>query len=168
MESGINEKVNPRITKVNIGIRNPGKLTIYPLSLHDQIEMDDIIRGAIEKIASTTLSEVAFISAILQLIKDNIQTILKLATGKLDEEVLTVMKEIDNVQFIDIVNVIYEKNYKEAGKNVERLFGGTVEKMKKWLNLERQSPLSAKDIPDTDLSTSIKEALGKVESQENK
>lgn len=118
-----NEQVmlNPQIAEVEIGIRNLRKIKVYPLSMADQIKLTDTITKAIaDQLASATGSDIAVISFVTNLIKDNIGTILGMAT---DEDGDQLLGELTNLQMASIAETIYEVNYGIVAKNFKSLFG---------------------------------------------
>jgi hypothetical protein len=116
-------KLNPQIASLEIGIRNLRTIKIYPLSFGDQLEMTDLITETIQKFIEARgdkLREdnVEFVQFIIDLLRKNLSKIIKLIS---DEE-NTLLKEITNVQVVDMVNKIYEMNYEESIKNAQSLF----------------------------------------------
>lgn len=116
-------KLNPQIASLEIGIRNLRTIKIYPLSFGDQLEMTDLITETIQKFIEARgdkLQEdnVEFVQFIIDLLRKNLSTIIKLISDEED----TLLKEITNVQVVDMVNIIYEMNYEESIKNVQSLF----------------------------------------------
>lgn len=154
------EQLNPRITDVVIGIRDMRTIKIYPLSFHDQMETTDIITtGLVEffekgdevkqaEILETSedQQDINFVTFIIELIKDNIGRILGLATG---EDGSKLLKEMDNVQVTEVVEIIFEKNFGDSGKNVASL----IEKVQSLFLSMRSSQPSLNDIVDTDSRT---------------
>jgi hypothetical protein len=132
------QKLNPQIAEIDIGSRNLRKLTIYPLSLKDQIEFTDLIGQAIllfmDKEAERT--DIEFITLIIQFIKQNISKLISLATGEDGEKLL---EEITNDQVAQIADIIYVVNYEGSIKNFQGLF----EKIKVLFPSKRQSLMSA-------------------------
>ena len=81
------QKLNPQIAEVEVGIRNLRKINVYPLSMADQIKLTDTITKAIaEQLASASGSDIAVISFITNLIKGNIGTILTMTTDEDGEQ----------------------------------------------------------------------------------
>lgn len=116
-------KLNPQIANLEIGIRNLRTIKIYPLSFGDQLEMTDLITETIQKFIEARgdkLREdnVEFVQFIIDLLRKNLSKIIKLISDEED----TLLKEITNVQVVDMVNKIYEMNYEESVKNAQSLF----------------------------------------------
>ena len=116
-------KLNPQIASLEIGIRNLRTIKIYPLSFGDQLEMTDLITETIQKFIEARgdkLQEdnVEFVQFIIDLLRKNLSKIIKLISDEED----TLLKEITNVQVVDMVNIIYEMNYEESIKNAQSLF----------------------------------------------
>lgn len=116
-------KLNPQIASLEIGIRNLRTIKIYPLSFGDQLEMTDLITETIQKFIEARgdkLQEdnVEFVQFIIDLLRKNLSKIIRLISDEED----TLLKEITNVQVVDMVNIIYEMNYEESIKNAQSLF----------------------------------------------
>lgn len=125
-----NETLNPQIAEIDIGTRNLRKIKIYPLSMAHQLELNELITTAISeflKIDSAIAeddSTLAFITVIMDLIKQNLPKIVKYVT----EEEGEVMDEISNTQAVELIEIVYEQNYKELAKKVKELLPTTTEK----------------------------------------
>ncbi len=117
-------KINPQITDVKIGVRDLRKIKIYPLAFGDQLELSDLIKEVLEAFFKTeegseeSLS--IFIGFAFNLVKVNITKVLELIA--LDEDPKALLKELTNVQVDEIIHVVYEKNF-EILKNLKSLFG---------------------------------------------
>ena len=147
------QKLNPQIVDVEIGIRKLRKITVYPLSMADQLSLTDIIVNA----AMTAMNEgndMAIPAFILKLLQENVGKILKMATDE-DE---TVLKDISNMQAVEIAEIMFDVNYGAVAKNFKSLS----EKMQGIFQPERPLPPSVKDT-DTGLKTSIESPTGKAE-----
>lgn len=149
-------KLNPRITTIEVGIENLREVTIYPLSLADQGKMaktlssvfqsvmeslshlseepgeEDGSAGTIEKVAAQ-LSNIDIIEAIVTIIQDNLESILRLVVAA--DEVIS-MEEVDSDQFYDLVETIYKVNFEQAPKNFVALWKGA----KGLVSTETKSP----------------------------
>jgi len=153
------ERINPRIKSVDIGILNLRKIKVYPLSMHDQLGLTRTINKALETFFQLDDKEgdagkIVFAGFMIKLIQDNIKLILKLICP--DEDVVQLQKEMDNNQLSEIVKIVYLDNYEQPVKNVTSLFP----KEQIQSLLKRQSQQSVSDM-DTNLTTSIEEALEK-------
>lgn len=145
-------KLNPQIKKVFIGKRELKEITIYPLSLSDQLNIADMLAEIVTNFVSKresieTISNTEFMGIIMQTVKDNIKSLLSLLSDELPSDPLS---EITNVQLSQIVRIVYESNYEDALKNVEDLFEKL---MKKKLNLKRSLQQSANTTHNTDSKT---------------
>jgi len=145
-----NIELNPQISEVKIGKRTLRKITIYPLSLGDEIKLTGIITKAVSN-APVDGDDLAFVAFIVTLIEENLGTILQLVTDEEDADAL--MSDITNLQGGEIAEIIYDVNYDAVAKNLKGLFS----KIKNVFRLERPLLTSVSDTPDTDSNTSIKE-----------
>ena len=147
--------INPQITTVEIGIKSLREVTIYPLSLADQAKLARTLskvfqsvmvalsnlkeepEGAVDsgepagtiEVITAQLSNVDIAEAIVDIIQENFESILKLIVD--DNEKIS-MEEITNEQFYSLVELVYEVNYESTSKNfmalVKRAKGAVQEK----------------------------------------
>ena len=145
------EKINPQITDVKIGVRTLRKLKIYPLAMADEFGFTDIINeGISEFFQSGDVSDRALVAFVIQFIKTNLKKLLGFLCDREDLG-LNVLEELTNTQAAEIAEIIYQVNFVEALKKAPSL----AEKMGELLSASaRPSPLSALGMEDTDLSIS--------------
>jgi hypothetical protein len=160
----VTDKLNPKIRKMPVGIKTIREVTVYPLSVGAQLEMTDLIGEAIAS-ASALDSEdakkdAAWIGLILGTIKQNAAEMLSKATcGEEDGKAL--LNDIDNDQFIDIVEHLFEANYSGGLKKIPVM-------MEKWKPLflkttsSDPSPTSSEGTPSTASKTSTGKTSGKA------
>ena len=152
------KRINPQITKVEIGIREMRDIDIYPLSMSDQLKLTDVLSTAIGAFAvKEDGDDIALVSFIVKLINENLGRILGMVA---DEDGEKLLEEISNIQAASIAEIIYETNYGVVAKNLKSLFG----KMSMFFPSERPLPQSVSPIPDTDSNTSTESPIGTEES----
>ena len=139
------QKLNPQITDVEIGIRNLRNITIYPLSMGDQLKLTDLIIKAITDQVGDGAGADLSVAFIVKVIHENIGKILTMVS----DEKETVLYELSNLQAIAIADIIFDVNYGSVAKNFKSLS----EKLMGLFQLERPLPLSVSDT-DTDSTTS--------------
>ena len=139
------EKLNPQITDVEIGIRNLRRITIYPLSMGDQLKLTDLIIKAITDQVGDGASADLSVAFIVKVIHENIGKILTMVS----DEKETVLDELSNSQAIEIAEILFDVNYGSVSKNFKSLS----EKLMGLFQPERPLPLSVNDT-DTGLTTS--------------
>jgi len=158
------QKLNPQTKSVEIGVREIREVMIYPLSFASQLEMTDLVTKAVQDFFARRedlekAQNIEVVSFAVDIIRDNIEKILLLVTDESD-----LLKDVTNVQLVDIVTVIYEMNYETVSKNAVSLF----EKIASLLPSKRPSLKSVKDIPSTGSKISTKKRSKKVASQSDK
>ncbi len=141
---GKKERINPQITSFDIGIRNLRTIKIYPASFGDQLEMTDIITETVQEFFKSRESveqktDIALVKFLVDLIRDNLIKIIKLISDENEE----MLKEISNVQAVELATLVYETNYGESAKNVQSLF----KKIQPLFPSKRPLQQSAKNIP---------------------
>lgn len=144
------QKLNPQQTEVEIGVREPKSLTIWPLSMADQLELSQTLEGAVSHIIMESQDDLTFVLAIKKVIEDNlVQLLMKITdyTTKVKAEKL--LKDITNDQFVAICRKVYEMNFESISKNVMSLLEGMDLSL-----MRRPSPTSLSDTLDTDLNSS--------------
>jgi len=140
------EQLNPRVTDIEIGIRNIRTIRIYPLSIYDQRQLVERLQNAItEFFGSNPESDAAFVAFIIDLIGKNVEEILGIVSDMKKKDLANAMLEIDNVQLAMIARTIYEKNFEEASKNL----GGLRDVLAKLFN----SSIPQRPLPPLQRST---------------
>ncbi len=149
------KKINPKCRKIEIGVRTLKDITIWPLSMADELSFsskivglvdgyDEVIRAAIPKkedIPSTDdfpeeqpNVEALVATFVITAIKENLIELLEYVC----EEKVT-LSDIDNEQFVEICDVIFEMNFEGAvGKGMRLL-----EKVKNLFPQKTQSENSS-------------------------
>lgn len=141
----------PRTEEWEIGIRKFRKIDIYPLSMHDQMEMTDIIQVVIETIFLNEDSDnQTLIKAVVDTVKKKVIDILSLIASCTKPEARALLKEISNDQFDDLLTLLYKMNYEKISKNLQSLF----EAMSPLFLSRRPLPESSSDTPSTDSTIS--------------
>ena len=130
------KKLNPQITDVEIGIRNLRKITVYPLSMSDQLKLTDLIAKSVtEQLAKADGGELSLVSFIIKMLQENIGKIITMVT----DEDAKVLEEISNSQAVEIADVLFDVNYGTVAKNFKSLS----EKLTGLFQPERPLPPSA-------------------------
>lgn len=170
-------KVNPKCRKIEIGVRSLREITIWPLSLADEIKFTEKILSIMdgyesilhpplpnipkdatpedleELFADPEQKELIVATYIVTAIKDNLLELLAYVT---EEEVT--LNDMDNEQFMEICDEIYEMNFAGAvGKGMRLLT-----KIKSLFNQKTLSENSSSQ-PVTDMNTSTNSVTEKVE-----
>lgn len=113
--------MNPDITTAQVGIRKLREVTIYPLSVASQLQATEIIAKIMNTIAGfEDLEDHEVVESFLTILKESMTDILKLV---LDEKECIDFAELTNPQLENIVNILFDKNYKDIVKNSRDLIG---------------------------------------------
>ena len=113
--------MNPDITTVEVGIRKLREVTIYPLSVGSQLNATEIIAKVVNTVAAFEgLEDTEVVETFVELLRSSLSEILKLV---LDESETIDFNELTNPQLENIVNVLFDKNYKDVVKNSKDLIG---------------------------------------------
>lgn len=122
--------LNPQIQTLDIGKKELRKITVYPLSLKDQLSLPETISESFikllgnyddlvtkgkdqlsEKEEQTTAKDLAIINDMTDIVAENLDAILALVT---DEEKPVSSSEITNLQLSELVEIIFSVNYESA------------------------------------------------------
>jgi len=183
MPESKNQNVNPRITDVYVGIRDLRKIIIYPLSIGQQLRMRDTVSKLFEGMVSMKddVNSATLAQYVLGFIEENIRPLLLFIISEKDlsiagyENVDALLDDIDNVQLVEIVKVVYETNFKELAKNVKSLFEDKMDEVPNsplmdqvnkeiaGLQSKRPQPQSVDTSQDTDSTIS---SIGDTEKEE--
>ena len=148
MSENEQQKLNPQVMDVEIGIRELRSIKIYPLSMKDQLDLTDLISTALSaRFASDEgWQDLEIVAFIVSLLKENLNKILTMVS---DEDGDKLLSDISNLQAAAIAEAVYETNYGIVAKNFKSLFG----KLSTLFPSGRPLPQSANDT-DTDSTTS--------------
>ena len=137
------EKLNPQVMELEIGVRNLRNITIYPLSMADQLKTTDLITQALQGFVDKgDMKDEVFVGFAIELIKSNLGKILSMAT---DEEGGKLLEDLTNLQGMELVEMIFDMNYASIEGNVKSLAG----KVKKLFPSARLSQPSLSDTQAT-------------------
>ncbi len=151
------QKLNPQIMTVTIGVRELREISIYPLSMADQLQVTDLVAAAIKGYVETgDQSELGVATFVAEAIKENVSLLLKKATDEGEEA----LSEITNMQATNIAEIIYEVNYESILGKVRSL----VEKIQSQFQSQKSSPLPSDDTDSMTSPTSTDEATEKEAS----
>ena len=157
-------KLNPDIKKLDVGVKTLRTVDILPLSMADQGKMTEIIAEAMATFLQhdmDSLKDLQVVTVMVKLIKDNIEKMLPLV---LDDGVTVTLEELTNNQFSQLVDYIFEVNYEGIIGNFQKL----AEKVRKVLPRQKSSPESASASPSTDWRISSEGVIPKEDSQPGK
>ena len=143
-------KLNPEIKKAEIGVRELKEITVYPLSMADQLSMTNLITDTVRKFFEKGGGEddLEFAAFLSKLIEENLETILLMVT---DEKSL--LEDMTNNQAVAIAELVYEVNFGSLVKKVKSL----LEKVKEQFPSGRPLPTFLDDTEDIDSKTSTDE-----------
>jgi len=162
------QKLNPEVASIDIGVRHLRKVTFYPLSAGHQLKMTAILESVFKELVKieggSEESTVVFLTQVLEIVKENINTIIGMIC---DEDPDELLDDLTNSQLVNVVKYVYETNYEGPLKNLLSLFQKEGEENWKELVLSQLSPPSAKST-DTSSVTSTKKASKKGASRKGK
>lgn len=166
LDRQMSQAMNPRVRDVQVGIRTTRNVKLYPLSIHDQLSLDEVLAETIETyIKESQGSEeitANLVAVFINLIKKKLPVVLKLLFP--DENVQKLLKELDNAQLADILELVFVDNYGDPIKKLVSLFKGNQPQQVNESPLERLTRLSAENTPATDSNISPDSATEKVGS----
>ena len=145
--------MNPQIHEVPIGIRDLRNIKIYPLSLGDQFKMSDLVKDVLkiffDQVGDNPEMSPEVIASFFELFKKNFPLFISFIAP--DEDSTTLVNEMTNPQFSEIVEIVWRDNYEVPAKKLKGLFFREPPKIEIiGSQLERPLPVSV-DITGTDL-----------------
>jgi len=114
-----------------IGITEEKEVTIYPLSLGDQLDLLETIKAIVTKLTQFDSSSYSVESVVSDLLEVAAGDLVKFLEKVIREDFS--IYEISNDQLYELIMLVYEMNFQRFSKNLKSLF-----KMKD--NLEGQIP----------------------------
>jgi len=162
------QDVNPQVKEIKIGVRDLRKLTIYPLSVADQLELTDMITEAVGVFFNLEAEKkeegppIEFVMFMFDLIKSNLGDVITKVTGEEDSD--AILSDMTNAQLTEIIEIVYKENFEGPfGKLVDLFQPMEAEETKIESILAKLQPQSAGSTEDIDLTTSSDSATGKEE-----
>jgi len=159
-------RMNPDISKVDIGIRELKELTIYPLPAAFQLDLMTNVSGLLVDVFSIKFNELQdrevglkLASLFIKLIQDNIYDILENAVdpkemGKLGfSDTHELMRDIATNQFAGICELIYKNNYEYFVGKLKSLFQERMEEMGPMKEAIQMTSLATKDASPSSADT---------------
>jgi len=116
-----NNKINPQMAKVEIGIRHLRTIIIWPLSVGDQLSMSDLIASTLSEFLENQGTQLELVTFVVDTLQTNLKSILKLVIDE-SEDAEKLLFELTNEQSLAIITVIFEQNYGSNVKNAKSLF----------------------------------------------
>jgi len=116
--------INPEIRTLTIGARKPREITLYPLSITDQMKLTDRFSEVLKEFGQTDRENMTNEMAIQQLkdlIQNNLPEIMSYVVDPEENDVPT-LDEITNKNLYEIAATIFEVNYEGLIKNFKNLF----------------------------------------------
>jgi len=161
------QDVNPQVKSIKLGVRTLRKITIYPLSVADQLELTDMITEAVGVFFSLDAEgkmeggpPMEFVVFVFELIKSNIGDIVTKVTGEEDSD--AILSDMTNDQLTSLIEIVYKENFEGPfGRLVDLFQTEENEETKVESILAKLQPQSVESTEDTASNTSSKEATGK-------
>lgn len=146
--------INPDVREIQIGKKSIRTITIYPMSLADQLEMSEIIVSLVQGFMSLgeDTSDSDFIQLVMESVKSNFISIL---TSITEEDANTLLKEITNNQAYAIGLAVYQMNYEFLKKSASP-----------WIEKLKQSRLANLLQPSADTTPSTISPISTEETSE--
>lgn len=154
-------KQNPQIEEIEVGIKEIKSLKVYPLSIGQQMKVSDAVSETLTKFFSQKPSEVdnKVVSFFLDFLKKNIEEAMGFVLDPKEmgikgyADVKAILFDMSNDQFIDLVEKVYKNNFERAEKNLRSLFKNILKIVPEMGNTsvsKGQSQESVISIQDTD------------------
>jgi hypothetical protein len=165
-------KQNPRIREVEVGTRTLKSIKVYPLSVGDELEVSDLISETLTQFFAQKVEDVnkKVIDFFIDTVQKNLKRALELVTDGAElklagfETFDSFLKDIDNEQLVEILEIIYKNNFERIAKNLKGSLGTILGMFQEKEALSREPlPESATFTQDTDSSTSTSEDIKKEE-----
>lgn len=113
------------------GRDNDKTLSLYPMSMADQIRITGVITEVLSTVMKTAssvtdgnISDLAFVNVIAQTVRDNFITVAAIVTGKPedDPDIVDLPTHVTNMQLMEFVQYVWDTNYGNVKKNFDGLF----------------------------------------------
>lgn len=113
------------------GRQNEHTLTLYPMSMADQLKITGVIAAVISVVGETSksitdgqMTDIDFIGAIANAVRDNFIQVAAIVSGKAVDNpmIMELPDHVTNMQFMEFANYVWETNYGAVRKNYSSLF----------------------------------------------
>jgi len=115
------EKLNPDVKEINVGVETLHSVKIYPLSISDQKKLTNSVVDIVQKFSEVDFSSISNEEAfnfLRELVFDNIEVLLEYITK---EEERPSLDELTNAQLSQIIDIVFEVNFEVFIKNYKNL-----------------------------------------------
>jgi hypothetical protein len=154
--------INPAVRELIYGKKTLKKLTIYPLSIGDQFKVTNMVTEIVSTLAekgSSGTNDVAFMTAVMMALENNLGKILSLIADITEEESAEVISNLTNTQLLNLVESVWLTDYEPCLKKGKDLY----ERGRSVFSSSGSLPGSSESTPSTDLKTSTEKPSDKVE-----
>lgn len=119
--------VNPDIRKVFVGKKSLEEYDVYPLSIGDQRKVSSILLAAYKSFRSKVSSvseeeQEEVVNAVVESIYEDIPKVLALVFDVEQEKAVEIFDKMTNSQLSELIDHVWEVNYKSLEKNGSGLF----------------------------------------------
>lgn len=121
--------LNPQVKTTTIGVRVLREISVYPLSVGEELKLSDVISNAVVSFFDTrarledkteiNTENIEFVNMLIDLIRDNVAKVIEITTDEENPE--GVLMDMTNEQLVDFATLIYQENFGNLRKKVTDL-----------------------------------------------
>ncbi len=126
-----NRTINPDAVKVQVGVRTLREITIYPLSISDQLRLTDKFTEVIQefgKFDRETMTNEDAVNFFKDFLSKNLPEFMEFVVNP-EEQAVPTLDEVTNKQLGVIADTVFRINYEDLIKNFKDLFRRVQEAM---------------------------------------
>jgi len=119
-----NRTINPDAKKVDVGVKKTRSITIYPLSINDQMKLTDKFTEVIEQFGQfdrENMTNADAINFFKDFLSKHLPEFMEFVIDP-EEDAVPGLDEVTNNQLAQIADTVFRVNYEELIKNFKDLF----------------------------------------------
>jgi len=116
------KKLNPEVKTATIGVRVLREISVYPMSVGEQVKLTDVITETMKKFLEEGKEkevDAEFVEFLVGLIKEKVSEIIMIVTDETDADLI--LNDMTNDQLVDFAEIVYDMNFGGAKKKFQTL-----------------------------------------------
>lgn len=116
--------INPDTVTTHVGNKKLRPITIYPLSIQDQMKLTDVFSETVQKFSEfdrESMTNKDVIDFMKSFLSENLPQFMEFVVDP-DENEVPGLYEVTNNQLAEIADIVFRINYEDLIKNFKNLF----------------------------------------------
>lgn len=157
MPEAVRGTLNPQIKEVQIGVRELRTISVYPLSVRDQLNAKELVTNTVKTLFEgyenpEDVENEEFITKVINAVTLSLDQIVKWVVDQKEGE--DILSDMTNEQLYKIGEIVYEVNYSFLSKLVGKLWTKLTPPQKQSLSQSTISSPQSVESTDTNQESS--------------